>query len=238
MKIDVLTYNDRIDRESFRGKTAVVVDVLRCTSVMITALANGAKRIIPVLEPEDAFRIADKLGRVNCVIGGERGCNKVPGFDFGNSPSEYSHDSVGGKTVIISTSNGTAAINAALIAESVLVGAMLNSGAAARTVAALDRDLIILCAGTARRPSADDYCASGSIIKKLLALKPDCECSDIALICVHLYDSLNNGSFDLMQTGHCRRLELIGYGRDLAYCLTDDVLNIVPEYKNGEIVQF
>ena len=235
MKIDVLTYNEHIDTEAFRSKTAVVIDVLRCTSVMATALSNHASRIIPVLEPDDAFKLADSIGRDSCVIGGERGCNKVPGFDFGNSPLEYTEDAVKGKTVIMSTSNGTAAIGAVRLADTVLIGTIPNSGAVAKAAAELGIDVLILCSGTNRKPSADDYCAAGSITQKLYQIVPDCELSDLALVCVHLFDNLKNGSFDLMKTFHCHRLASLGYGSDIEYCLKDNFLDVVPVYRNGEI---
>lgn len=235
MKIDVLTYNGSTDPKLFRNKTAIVIDVLRCTSVMTTALYNGAKRIIPVIEPDEAMAIASEIGRENCIIGGERGCNKVPGFDFGNSPLEYSEEAVKGKTVIMSTSNGTAAITAAALAETVLIGALLNSGAIAQEAVTLGKDVLILCAGTNRKVSADDCCAAGSIIKRIAYLCSDCELTDSARICIHLFEGLVNGSFDLMKTFHYQRLYALGYGRDIEYCLMDDKLNIVPVCLNGEI---
>ncbi len=235
MNIDVLTYNENIDPALFIGRISVVIDVLRCTSVMTAAVSHGAARIIPVIEPEDAFSLAESLGRASCVIGGERGCNKVPGFDFGNSPLEYTESAVRGKTVIMSTSNGTAAISAAQKADIVFIGSMLNSNAVAAAAASCGKDILILCSGTNRKVSADDYCAAGSIIKKISESSADFVLSDAALICVHLFDSLINGSFDLMKTYHCHRLFELGYGADIEYCLQDSVINVVPVWKDGEI---
>lgn len=235
MRIDVVTYNQSIDPESLAGSTAIVIDVLRCTSVIAAALANGAEKVIPVLEPEDAMALASMLGRNNCILGGERGCNKLPGFDNGNSPLEYTEGSVKGKTVVISTSNGTTAIRGVCRAKAVLLGAISNCAAVASAAYKEGLDVLFVCSGTNRKPSADDYCAAGAIIAELLKLDPTCILSDIAIVCRFLYQSLQNGDFDLRQTFHCKRLYDLGYGADIEYCLTPNSVNVVPVYTDGEI---
>ena len=117
MKIDVITYRDKLYDNMLNGHTVIVIDVLRCTSAIIAALDNGAAKIIPAVEPGDATAYANRIGIKDCILGGERGCMILPGFNVGNSPFEYDRETVGGKTVIISTSNGTAAICGAGAAE-------------------------------------------------------------------------------------------------------------------------
>lgn len=235
MKINVITYGERINHAVIASSTVIVIDVLRCTSAIVAALSNGAQKVVPVLEPNEAISLAQAIGVNDCILGGERGCNKLPGFDVGNSPFEYNAATVAGKTVIISTSNGTNAICGMRDGARVFLGAMSNRTAAARAAASTMNDILIVCSGTDGCVSADDYCAAGSIIDAILRFAPSAQLSDIALICHNLYSSLKNGSFDLMNTRHCRRLHDLGYNKDIEYCLTEDSETAVPEYANGII---
>ena len=89
MKIDVITYRDKLYDNMLNGHTVIVIDVLRCTSAIIAALDNGAAKIIPAVEPGDATAYASRIGIKDCILGGERGCMILPGFNVGNSPFEY-----------------------------------------------------------------------------------------------------------------------------------------------------
>ena len=228
MNINIITYGERINHAIITSSTVIVIDVLRCTSAIITALENGAEKIVPVLEPNEAVSLAQAIGQRDCILGGERGCSRLTGFDIGNSPFEYDAQTVAGKTVIISTSNGTNAICGMRDGARVILGAMSNRTAAARAAACESRDILMVCSGTDGVVSADDYCAAGSIIESILHFVPGAELSDIALICLNLYNCLKNGSFDLMTTRHCRRLASLGYKTDIEYCLTeDDVFDVI-----------
>ena len=221
MKIDVITYRDKLYDNMLNGHTVIVIDVLRCTSAIIAALDNGAAKIIPAVEPGDATAYANRIGIKDCILGGERGCLILPGFNVGNSPFEYNRETVGGKTVIISTSNGTAAICGVRNARHIFLGALSNCSAAARKAAGFMDDILIVCSGTNRMISADDLCAAGAIINRLRSLCSNLELTDIALICEHLYNSFKSGTFDLHKTFHCARLISLGFERDVDYCLSD-----------------
>lgn len=212
MKIDVITYRDKLYDNMLNGHTVIVIDVLRCTSAIIAALDNGAAKIIPAVEPGDATAYANRIGIKDCILGGERGCMILPGFNVGNSPFEYNRETVGGKTVIISTSNGTAAICGVRNARHIFLGALSNCSAAARK-------------------------AAGAIINRLRSLCSNLELTDIALICEHLYESFKSGTFDLRKTFHCARLISLGFERDVDYCLSEDSTDCVPVYANGIITK-
>ena len=92
MKIDVITYRDKLYDNMLNGHTVIVIDVLRCTSAIIAALDNGAAKIIPAVEPGDATAYANRIGIKDCILGGERGCLILPGFNVGNSPFEYNRE--------------------------------------------------------------------------------------------------------------------------------------------------
>ena len=235
MRIDVTTYKEKHTDKLLSDNAVIVIDVLRCTSAVIAALENGADKVVPFVEPGAAAALAAGIGRSDCVLGGERGCNPLPGFDVGNSPFEYSKNRVKGKTVVISTSNGSAAICGVGSAKEVFLGALSNSKACASAAAASGRDVLIVCSGTDGMVSADDCCAAGSIIGNILAAVPGCELTDIAMICLHLYRGWKEGTFDLLSTRHCARLINLGYGEDVEYCLTEDSTTLVPVYREGII---
>ena len=237
MKIDVITYRDKLYDSLLNGKTVIVIDVLRCTSAVIVALDNGALKIIPAVEPGDATAYASRIGIRDCVLGGERGGLPLPGFNVGNSPFEYNRETVGGKTIIISTSNGTAAICGVRNARHIFLGALSNCSAVARKAAGFTDDILIVCSGTNRMISADDLCAAGAIIDRLRSLCSNLELTDIALICEHLYKSFKGGSFDLRTTKHCSYLLSLGFEKDVDYCLSEDTTDCVPVYSNGIITK-
>jgi 2-phosphosulfolactate phosphatase len=148
------------------GGIAVVIDVLRASTTIITALAHGAARVRPVLTVEEARAEAAALGT---LLGGERGGLKIEGFDLGNSPREYSRDRVGGRSIVITTTNGTAALHACSGAADVLIGAIVNRSAvaaAAHTLATKHGgcDVHLVCAGTEGAVTEEDLLAAGAIL--------------------------------------------------------------------------
>src|SRR3954468_21131840 len=136
-----------VDEKELAGSTVVVIDLLRATSTICQALASGAREVVPFLEIEDAFTAAKGEDRADIVLGGERRGGKIPGFDVGNSPAEYTPQVVGGKRVFITTTNGTRAMHHARLASRVVLGSFLNLSAIVASVK--DEPTIdILCAGT------------------------------------------------------------------------------------------
>jgi 2-phosphosulfolactate phosphatase len=153
------------------GGIAVVIDVLRASTTMITALAHGADRVVPVAHVDDARRWAAEIGPT-AVLGGERGGLRIPGFDLGNSPREYTRDRMAGRTVVITTTNGTAALQACRGAREIVIGALVNRAAAAEAVRRLaggSADAHLVCAGTDGVVSAEDVLAAGAILDAALA---------------------------------------------------------------------
>lgn len=144
-----------------------MIDVLRASTTIATALAHGAARVRPVTGIDEARTVAASLG--NALLGGERGGVRIAGFDLGNSPLEYSRDRIAGRPLVITTTNGTAALAACLSAREVLVGAIVNSGAVAAAVRRLaaatgTNDVHLVCAGTDGVPSGEDLLGAGAIL--------------------------------------------------------------------------
>jgi len=144
----------------------VVIDVLRASTTIATALAHGAAAVRPVAGIEEARGLAAVLG-AGTLLGGERGGVRIPGFDLGNSPLEYTPDRVAGKTIVITTTNGTAALHACREAREILVGSLVNRTAVADEVRRLAGDSVtvhLVCAGTDGEITAEDVLAAGAIL--------------------------------------------------------------------------
>lgn len=215
--------------KSLVGSTVVVIDALRATSTIVTALANGALRIFPVASVETARHQADAID--GSLLGGEREGLKVRGFDLGNSPLEYTPEAVAGKTIVMTTTNGTRALDAARGADEVICGSLLNAVAVARHIADSGcLRLHLACAGTDGEFSLDDAVTAGAILEKLLELVPAVpSLSDASMAALLLYRRL---APDLLaafsESAHGRRLVDLGLGDDVRFCATVDLYGIVP----------
>src|SRR2546428_7015465 len=168
MRIDVFFTPLGLNPGDLTGRGVVVVDALRASTTVITALANGAKAVIPAATAEEAVRLASNLEKDGVVLAGERKSLKVEGFALGNSPREMTAAAVGGKTIVLATTNGTPALVAAQGGDPVLVGAPANFRAlAARARAVLEQrgELVVLCAGRDKQFAVEDGYTAGRLIK-------------------------------------------------------------------------
>jgi 2-phosphosulfolactate phosphatase len=161
---------NRMPPGAVAGGIAVVIDVLRASTTLVTALANTASRIRPVPAVAEALALAEATGAGRPLLGGERGGLRIAGFDLGNSPLEYSPATVAGREIIVTTTNGTAALEACLAADEVLVGAIVNRTAVARLARDLARqrgatDIHLVCAGTDGHVTEEDLLAAGAILE-------------------------------------------------------------------------
>src|SRR5690554_3052027 len=160
VRIDLAFAVGERDPAEFAGKTVVVIDVLRASSTILTALANGCPEVIPVAEPKEAFALAEKYGRDQVLLGGEREARKIRGFDLGNSPDEYGKEVVAGKKLIFTTTNGAKAFLEAGGAAEILVGAFLNISRVCSYLKKKKREIFLFCAGRKGRLALEDlFCA-------------------------------------------------------------------------------
>ncbi|MBP2071016.1 2-phosphosulfolactate phosphatase family protein [Thermoanaerobacterium butyriciformans] len=228
------TYNAVYDK-ILKGKVVVVIDTLRATSVITTALVNGAKEIIPVVDIEDAINISGHLERDMILLGGERNAVKIEGFDLSNSPLEYSEDVVKGKTIIITTTNGTRALKKASSSDDVVVGCLLNVTSVADYIYKENKDVVIICAGTEGKFSIDDIITAGAILDRLEKLSPY-ESDDLSKASYFLYKSFQDNILNIMKYGyHLNRIEKLGFHEDVEFCTTIDKFSVVPKYVNGVV---
>ncbi len=152
--------------DELAGGTIVVIDVLRATTTITQALAAGCREVVPCLEVAEARRRAAELPSGQAILGGERGGLPIEGFDFGNSPADYTPLSVGGKTLVFTTTNGTKALRACLQAQRVVLGAFTNFTATLRAVLGAGQ-VHLLCAGTGGRVTREDVLLAGALAQAL-----------------------------------------------------------------------
>jgi 2-phosphosulfolactate phosphatase len=167
MRIDTFFTVPEVDLGALDGATVVVVDVVRATTTIIEALANGARAIYPTDSTEEAVRLGHSMGREDTLLCGERKGRKIEGFDLGNSPREFTRDVVEGKKLVMSTTNGTRALGVGQEGARVLPCAFTNLGAVADGIADEDH-VVLLCAGQDDRFSLDDALCAGHLILRLL----------------------------------------------------------------------
>ena len=167
-RLNVYTLPGQASPAELAGGTVVVIDVLRATTTIIHALEAGATEVVPCLEVADAQALAANAPRGQYVLGGERGGLPIPGFDLGNSPTDYTPESVKGKTVIFTTTNGTRAMMHCRQADRVLIGAFVNASAVVDRLAG-QPEVHLVCAGSAGKVTLDDVLFAGFVVERLVA---------------------------------------------------------------------
>ncbi len=249
------------------GSTAVVViDVFRAATTITTALANGARFILPTTEVEQAVRLLEPYGENEAVLGGERDGRRIDGFHLGNSPREYSRDAVANKVVILTTTNGTRALSLTGDAGAVFVGCFLNAGRLATELTNWSR-VTLICAGNSGRLNLEDWVCAGSLVARLTktaqtpsvtgeheltASRPRGRRSRYATLQPNLVEpTLDDGAYAawaaylavksdmaamLRSTEHARYLIELGFGPDLDVALRVDSVPVVPHLADGRIV--
>jgi len=230
VRIDVAATPDGLDPAVVAASTVLVIDVLRASTCIVTALANGCEAIVPVASPEEARRRAAEVS--NALIAGERRGEPLAGFDLGNSPLEFTRGHVGGRTIVMTTSNGTRALVAARAAAAVGVAAFINHGAAATWALTGGRDVLLLCAGERGARSLEDYVCAGMLVERLTGAVPSATPTAEAERAADAARPYGKDVGRLAQdSSWARHLTAVGRGRDVAACLAVDTRTLVPVYR-------
>jgi 2-phosphosulfolactate phosphatase len=234
MKLNVFLSQIITDELFFTGKTTVVIDVLRATSTIVTAISNGAKEIVPVATIEFAVKVSGGMFGGQTLLGGERNTKKIEGFALGNSPLEYSKDVVDGKSIVFYTTNGTKAIAKARYSDNLILCSFLNISAVANHLIKLNNDIEIVCAGRNNYFSIEDSVCAGMLVTKIKNHYSDLELNDSAKASIILYEKFSKNIPKMMRTAdHAKQLLGNGFEADLDYCSKIDLLDTIPYYSNG-----
>ena len=238
MRIDVHFTPLGVSAAEVSGRGAVVIDALRAGTTVITALANGARAVIPAATPEEAVRVASNLERDGVLLAGERKSLKIEGFALGNSPREMTPEVVGGKTIVLATTNGTPALVAVQGADPVLVGAPANFKAlAARARAVLDErgDLVIVCSGRERHFALEDAYTAGRLVKAVKRGLRKLELNDAATAALALAAAYRSWAEAFAGTAAARQLVEANLGDDVTFAVKPDRFGLVPRYAERRI---
>jgi 2-phosphosulfolactate phosphatase len=236
MKLSVYFTPLGITNQAVAGKPVIVLDVVRATSSIVAALANGARAVVPAATPDEALRVAKNLERDDVLLAGERGGHRIDGFDLGNSPIEMDAETVADKTLVMATTNGTGALVAAEPGRPVLVAAITNfSAVVARAKEELKEsgELTVLCSGRERMFALEDAYVAGRIVKALLPdnKRKDVELNDAAIAALELVRRYGDRwKRAVIASAAARDLKKIGYRADVEAVTEVDAYDIVPEY--------
>ena len=218
------------------NSTVVIIDILRATSTIATALYNGAKAVIPV----DSVSRCIELGRqIDGITAGERDGKIAEGLEHGNSPFEYSKEFIQGKTLVLTTTNGTRLLHMALDkgAGEIITGSFSNFSAVCNHLLETNQNVILGCAAWKDRINMEDVLFAGAVITTIRKkFSINCDSSHIAEA---MYEKAKKDLFEFMkknEASHYHRLMGFGLEKDIRYCLTPDLANVLPQYKEGKLV--
>jgi len=236
-KLETLFIPEEIKNTELAGKLVVIIDVLRASSTIVTALANGCRGFIPILSPDKAKKKAQEFQNERVLLGGEREGIKIEGFDLGNSPREYKRELAKGKTIIFSTTNGVKTLEMVKGAHRIIIGSFLNLQAVCDYCTNYKGDISIICAGRKGKFSLEDTACAGMMINSLKDVFPgDHQEIDANLTAQLLYVKFGNNILEILRKSqHGRYLESIGLGEDLKFCSQLDLFHIVPIFRDGII---
>ncbi|MFD2248209.1 2-phosphosulfolactate phosphatase [Pontibacter ruber] len=229
--IDVCYSPELLHLYDLKGKAVVAVDVLRATSTMVTAFAHGAADIIPVMQLEECRTFGEK----GCLTAAERDGIKAEGFDLGNSPFGYMNGNIEGRTIAITTTNGTRAIRLSEEADEIIVGSFLNLQAVAQHLKELQLDVLVVCAGWKGKFNLEDTLFAGALVERL-QYEFESE-NDATLASLYLYHTAKADLLAfLRQSSHVRRLENLEIHKDIEFCLRHDEYDVLPVWKEDRLV--
>jgi len=253
-KIKVHLLPSLFEPEELAGGIAVILDILRASTTIVHALANGAESVMPVASVEEALHLKQKHSGASCLLGGEREGLLIPGFDLDNNPLAYHRDCVHGKTVIFTTTNGTAALAKSLAATQIVVGSFANLQGVVNYLIKCRLPIHLVCAGTKGKISLEDAACAGAIVSRISqdSNTDDFDFSDdqlqLARDCYQLRTrqfhektatqptvesqaSIAKGQFNLLISSYggrnCHRL---GFDNQVEVASRSDAFSIVPVY--------
>ena len=239
MDAEVFLTHSNVSEGDVQNRTVVVIDVLRACSTIVTALDQGARAVVPVLDMAQAGRIASNLDPDVYRLGGERGGEKIEGYHLGNSPQEYTADAVEGRDVILNTTNGTRALERVKEANTLVAACFLNAGRVADFVRRTAEAVTIVCAGRQNRLALEDTLCAGLLLDRIWDGDEPYPVTDSAHTAYTLYHTDRNDLDNALRgANHAEKLVSQNYEQDLDYCFRVDALPVLPYYTDNRLLLY
>src|SRR5476651_600692 len=219
---------------ALEGNIVVVIDIFRATSSICYGIENGAEAIIPVSQVEECAAYREK--GLDYLLAAERDGKVVDGFDFGNSPFSYTQEKVAGKTVVLTTTNGTHALHLARSAKKIVIGSFLNLTSLCNWLKTQNENILLVCAGWKNNFNLEDTLFAGAVIEQL---KDDnFKLDDAAIAANDLFQiGKNDINAYLKKTSHSERLKKLGIEKDIEFCLQIDLTTAIPVLEGDRLVK-
>lgn len=234
MNIEVCYTPQAYDLFHNPNAVVVVIDVLRATSAITTAFYNGVSKMIPVATVEEAYAYKEQ----GFLVAAERNGEMIEGFDLGNSPFGYMSSKVKGKTIAITTTNGTQAIEAARKAPKIIIGSFLNLDAVIEYLKQEKKDVLFVCAGWKNKFNLEDTLFAGAVAHGLIYKYDFVSSCDSTLAAMHLYSLAKHDLYAFLKnSSHRNRLAKLDLERDIKYCLTPNQCPVIPVMEGKFLVK-
>jgi 2-phosphosulfolactate phosphatase len=241
VRLDVFFGGQQMTPADVQGRVVLVIDVLRASTTVAVALANGAKAVVPFDSSDEVIARAKQFERADVLLAGERKMHTIPGFDLGNSPMEYSRETVEGKTVLLTTTNGTVALVGIAGARDVVVASYVNFTAVSAVIRAAARgaaDVTIVCAGRDRQFALEDAACAGRYARAVTKRLANVRLNDAAHACGLIDKRYGDGLDRLFEDSeHGRALAEAGFAEDLAVCAAVDAHPVIPIFQDRQITK-
>jgi 2-phosphosulfolactate phosphatase len=241
MRVDVFFSPQEVAASDVSNRVVAIIDVLRASTSIAVALANGARAVIPLGSSEEVVSRGKSLARSEVKLAGERKMQAIPGFDFGNSPLEFTREAVEGKTILMSTTNGTGAVLSVQGARDVVIASYVNFSTVLSMLRAALRggtDVAIVCAGQERHFAVEDSACAGLFVQHITEKQPKAEINDAAQAAMLIDKKFGSNLKRLFRSStHGIALADAGFGKDLDACAELDSYSVLPVYQDRQITK-
>lgn len=233
-RVEVCFSPEEFDLYKQEYESVVVIDVLRATSAICTAFHHGVEAVIPVRTVAEAEEYRDK----GYIAGAERNGRVVEGFAYGNSPYNYMDENMVGQTVVLTTTNGTKAIDKAAATHAVFIASFLNLDAIIEYFKNEPQDVLLLASGWQGKFNLEDSICAGAITEALLESGKYSSDEDSTIASLFLFKKAKDNYWGFLKaSSHRRRLRNLNLNRDIKYCLTPNQTRVIPVYRKGQLVK-
>jgi 2-phosphosulfolactate phosphatase len=232
-KVEVCLSPALLNLYNIEESNVVVIDIFRATSTIAAAIHNGAASVVPVDSVQECISLGDQI--TNSVTAGERDGKVAEGLQYGNSPSEYPREFIAGKTLVLTTTNGTRLLHMCKGSKQILSGSFLNLSATVQYLKDQGNDVLLACASWKDKFNIEDTLFAGAVVEQLIgSFDMNCDSASAAL---QLWLGAKPILSDYIQhTSHYKRLSAYGLQDDMQYCCKIDAHNVLVKYFNGKLI--